>query len=229
MTATPMMSDPMDFIRLLNLLDEKQMPVETSEFLKMFPLNKSLEFQPSAIRAFQYLMKGKISYLNRSWDPRQFAQPEFHTITTPISHVSHNHDMREKVIQKCKKEALQNDLKNYEQKKEMKIVTKELDILENDFKDVTQEMENELFHAGVGMKGKVKKQYASLKRDIKSRMMSKRKTLRKLKSICAKADKRVKAEYKKCIKNVEKEKKEDTQKTQRYVLENKCKIPGTLL
>lgn len=84
MTATPYTEDPMEVIKLLNLLrkSNEQIPDNFEDFKDLF-----LDEQGNFRHSLPILNKisGYISYLNRSNDLRQFAQPIVKDIRVPIS------------------------------------------------------------------------------------------------------------------------------------------------
>ena len=87
MTATPIADDPMEFMCLMNLLigkPEKRFTTNYNQFLNDY-VNKEWEFSEYGKNKFQNTIKGLISYLNRSYDPRQFTQPKFYVVKVPIS------------------------------------------------------------------------------------------------------------------------------------------------
>lgn len=84
MSATPYTDDPMHLIKLLNLLrpTRSQLPDTYDEFTKKY-LNEKGLFKNKL--DFMSSISGYISYLNRSGDVRQFAQPIVTDITVPMS------------------------------------------------------------------------------------------------------------------------------------------------
>jgi hypothetical protein len=84
MTATPYSEDPMQMIKLLNLMRPRsdQFPVDYDEFKETY-LNTNGHFAEPL--AFMSKVSGYISYLNRESDVRQFARPIVETIEVPIS------------------------------------------------------------------------------------------------------------------------------------------------
>jgi hypothetical protein len=86
MTATPYTSEPMDLIRLLNLLrsPDTALPEDFEEFSKTY-LNDRGDFTVKTKYQFLNAIAGYISYLNREKDARQFAYPVFENITVPLS------------------------------------------------------------------------------------------------------------------------------------------------
>ena len=86
MTATPITTDPMEIIKLVNLCKpiEKQMPVHFDDFTKEYLNSKTIRFTPSGLKKYFDNISGIVSYLNREKDARQFAQPIIHSIQTPL-------------------------------------------------------------------------------------------------------------------------------------------------
>lgn len=86
MTATPYTTDPMDLIKLLNMLrnDTEQLPEIFEEFAIKY-LNKDGMFTKQGTVKFLNEITGYISYLNRENDIRQFAYPIISDVLVPIS------------------------------------------------------------------------------------------------------------------------------------------------
>ena len=72
-----MSATPVGFTRLLNLLDYDD--IFKQEYIKDF------KFTEAGKKLFVNKLTGKISYLNRMKDKRQFAQPVLRSIMVPIS------------------------------------------------------------------------------------------------------------------------------------------------
>jgi len=85
MTATPITKDPMELIKLLNLCKpiEQQLPVDFYAFKEKF-LNQEGVFTEANKMRFLNDIAGYVSYLDRSNDIRQFAQPKLHYINTNL-------------------------------------------------------------------------------------------------------------------------------------------------
>lgn len=83
MTGTPIEEDPMDLIKLINLINHKQLPTKYDEFHRIFL--KDNEFTHDGAKDFREHVKRCVSYLNRRFDARQFAQTMFHKIDVPLS------------------------------------------------------------------------------------------------------------------------------------------------
>ena len=86
MTATPITSNPMELIKLLNLckLPHEQMPETFLEFSNEY-LNEEGDFTHDGREKYKNEITGIISYLNREFDVRQFAQPIIETILTDFT------------------------------------------------------------------------------------------------------------------------------------------------
>jgi hypothetical protein len=86
MTATPYTTNPMDMMKLVNLMKEpdEQLPVVFNDFYKD-NLADDGSFSTAGKRFTANALTGYISYLNRSNDARQFAYPIFHQELVPMS------------------------------------------------------------------------------------------------------------------------------------------------
>lgn len=86
MTATPYTNDPMELVKLLNLLKPKgnQIPDDFDVFADTY-LNEDGTFTKKGHMTFLNEIAGHISYLNREKDARQFAQPIVMQVKVPIS------------------------------------------------------------------------------------------------------------------------------------------------
>jgi DNA ligase (NAD+) len=86
MSATPITDNPFNFVKLMNLTSEKDIEEEPDKFIKTYLDNEtSLKFTDNGKKKFIEDVSGRISYLNRTKDIRQFAQPVIHNINVPIS------------------------------------------------------------------------------------------------------------------------------------------------
>jgi hypothetical protein len=85
MTATPIQTDPMELIKLVNLfkMPSRQMPDNFEVFSEEY-LNSEGFFKPEGLHKFRNETAGHISYLNREKDARQFSQPVVSIIQTDI-------------------------------------------------------------------------------------------------------------------------------------------------
>jgi hypothetical protein len=84
MTATPYTSDPMDLIKIINLMKETEMPESFEEFKKEY-LDDNSMFTDDGAREYLDNITGYISYLNREKDARQFAYPVFYKVFSKLS------------------------------------------------------------------------------------------------------------------------------------------------
>lgn len=86
MTATPITENPMELIQLLNLckLPDEQMAENFSEFSEIY-LDEEGTFTKSGETKYANEIAGIVSYLNREFDVRQFAQPEINFVYSQIS------------------------------------------------------------------------------------------------------------------------------------------------
>ena len=85
MSATPITDDPYNFIPLLNLTSNKDIIEDPEEFTKKYLNKETLEFTEKGKSNFKEEIVGRISYLNRMKDIRQFTQPIIHNVNIPIS------------------------------------------------------------------------------------------------------------------------------------------------
>ena len=75
MTATPITEDPMSCIKLMNMLENKEQITENYEEFKKIYCHEDGTIIDERITTLMNKLSGKISYLNRSNDIRQFAYP----------------------------------------------------------------------------------------------------------------------------------------------------------
>lgn len=96
MTATPYTDDPMDMIRLLNMLKEKdeQMPETFEEFQRVY-LDEEGKFTNSGKDKLLDDLTGYISYLNREKDVRSFAYPVVNNIHVDLSRYEFVNELNE--------------------------------------------------------------------------------------------------------------------------------------
>ena len=231
LTATPVTEQPMNTIKLLNLLDENQMPETSFDFLKQFPVNNGLKFTKKSKKYFKELIKGKISYLNRTQDNRYFATPNFKIITSnisttlPKSVIEEYNNLKEKCTEKYQKELLKY---NYTEQIEKK--ANQISNLQNNLDIVDTEMKNKLEDAVYGTKKQIRKKYTQRKKQIRNNMNGHKKTFRKLRKEWNKIYLGIERNKTKCIKEIQKQyNKESKEKIQKNVLINKCKVSEDLL
>lgn len=131
MTGTPYTKDPMEIIKLLNLMRpaSKQLPSQFKHFSKIY-LDNNGSFTPSGIEKFQNEISGYISYLNRSQDARNFAYPIIKDIFVPLTDTNKT-QLDKNIIELNERiKRLQND-KNCKQNK----IDNELEILKQKYKN----------------------------------------------------------------------------------------------
>jgi len=78
LTATPILNNPMSLLSLMNLIMEKheRFEINIDDFMAEFPLfSEKPKEKEDAEKDFIERITGKISYLNREKDGRQFARP----------------------------------------------------------------------------------------------------------------------------------------------------------
>jgi len=85
MTATPITENPMELIQLLNLckLPDQQMPETFIEFSEEY-LDEVGNFTSSGENRYANEINGIVSYLNREFDVRQFAQPKVEFVLSEL-------------------------------------------------------------------------------------------------------------------------------------------------
>jgi hypothetical protein len=87
MSATPYTSDPMELIKLLNLLQDStdKLPASFEEFQQVFLDENTGAFTEEGKDLFYEKINGQISFLDRGSDAREFAQPRVSLVTVPLS------------------------------------------------------------------------------------------------------------------------------------------------
>lgn len=115
MTATPYTSDPMDLMRLLNLIRpmNNKLP-ETFEDFSAVYLKEDGTFTQHGKDQFYEELSGYISYLNREKDIRSFSYPIKHDIHVPMSSYEYM-DLLEPFL--ATKEKYNMELENYKSNK----------------------------------------------------------------------------------------------------------------
>ena len=85
MTATPITGNPMELVKLINLLKplDKHMPEQFQEFSDKY-LNEEGRFTVRGEREYLDDIAGYVSYLNREKDARQFSQPIVKFVNSPL-------------------------------------------------------------------------------------------------------------------------------------------------
>ena len=98
MTATPITTDPMEIIKLVNLCKplNSQLPTHFDDFTKKYLNPDTIKFTPTGLKKYYDDIAGVVSYLNREKDARQFAQPIIKHIKTPLIDIQdvYDYDLR---------------------------------------------------------------------------------------------------------------------------------------
>jgi hypothetical protein len=86
MTATPITTNPMEMVQLLNLCKPigEQMPTDFDDFSTKYLTEDTGKFSAPGIKLYLDDTAGYVSYLNREKDARQFSQPVLHQIRVPL-------------------------------------------------------------------------------------------------------------------------------------------------
>lgn len=86
LSATPMVENPLELIKLFNLLiPKKSERFNVQNFESEYLDPKSGKFTKENIGVFKNKIKGLVSYLDLSHDPRRFTQINYHEVMVPIS------------------------------------------------------------------------------------------------------------------------------------------------
>ena len=87
MTATPYSKDPLEMVKLINLLKEnkEQLPTTFDEFSQVFLNGRDGTFTKEGNELFLDQISGLVSYLDRGSDAREFAQPLIQIVRVPLS------------------------------------------------------------------------------------------------------------------------------------------------
>ena len=130
MTATPYTNNPMDLIKIINLMKEEneEIPEDFNAFKEQL-LDINNKFTDKGSKYFLDNISGYISYLNRERDARQFAYPVFYKILVEMSETSNN-EINNKLLELGKINntllTLQEKLKNSVDKIEKKNIKEEI-------------------------------------------------------------------------------------------------------
>lgn len=134
MTATPFTNNPMELVQLLNLCRPKEdaLPTDFDAFADAY-LNPDGHFSDAGGAMFRDRVTGHISYLNRAFDPRQFAQPVRHMVHAPLSRLHTEFSSVKELVTKT-----ENDIKklNHQEKFNNKQAKNAADQIERQTKDV---------------------------------------------------------------------------------------------
>ena len=205
MTGTPVTEDPMSFVRLLNLtMKGEQFPVEYDAFVKEY-MSGANEFTKAGKRKFQEKAKGLISYLNKRYDPRQFAQPVFHPVNVPMT--VHEPEFKMEECLAPARAELAACQRPEPSDPELEELTKDKALLESDIQDTTDRLKNDKLNAV--LKDRLKTQKAALKvlkANIRTRKAAFTRSHKAWKANDKKCTSAFKKQEKTCKKEVDKQK-----------------------
>jgi hypothetical protein len=90
MTATPITTNPLEMIQLLNLCKPigEQIPTDFDDFSTRYLSEDTGKFSALGMKLYLDDIAGHVSYLNREKDARQFSQPVLHQIRVPLVKMS---------------------------------------------------------------------------------------------------------------------------------------------
>lgn len=100
MTATPITTDPMEIVKMVNLCKslDGQLPTHFDDFTKKYLNPDTNKFSPAGLERYCNDIVGVVSYLNREKDARQFAQPIIHHIKTPLVSLRDVYDYDSRIL-----------------------------------------------------------------------------------------------------------------------------------
>lgn len=204
MTATPFLEDPKDFIKLFNLIigdPNERIDENMDVFATKFKLTNNLEFKKDGIEKLKKIFQGKISFLDRRYDPRQFTQPVFHKISSKMSIPQTSFNEAKAICEEEFKISLedcknieQTNIQKYSEEKE-KQFEKELEgllemeknlgfTLDELVKKIEEETSNRDFtvsNAPRGTKQEIRKQFSIKINNFKTKLSELKTELKKLK------------------------------------------------
>ncbi|QOI90301.1 hypothetical protein QKU58_gp030 [Pyramimonas orientalis virus] len=197
MTGTPIADDPMEFLKIMNLVMKKdKFPTTFDEFKGEFLANNN--YTSKGKKEFQKRTKGLISYLDRRFDPRQFTQPVFHKKPVRMSIAKGNDEQciqnAENRYTNCLKTVVVPDdstLNNYKNNK----IT-----MEQEIKQLQEELKNDKKNGNLKSLIALKKNNLKF---IKTQIASEKK-------LFLKEEKEAKAMNRECVKDKKKEIKKCT-------------------
>lgn len=118
MTATPYTKEPIEMVKLINLLREEPLPDTYDAFAERF-LNSDGTFTTKGKVDYMNEVAGYVSYLNRELDARQFAQPSIHRMLVPMSQRKLDVSSKADITRKYKElsEALEHEVEDSKDEK----------------------------------------------------------------------------------------------------------------
>ena len=173
MTATPITEDPLELIKLINLMKpiREQMPTNFDDFSNIYLDNEGKFTENGRVRYLNDIA-GYISYLNREKDARQFAQPIIKSINTPIiTDIEQAKRFDKKIVRDVMSSDI-NELKNQIIENNNKLKGELSEVNENMFsflkKEVCNGLENKsLKQCETVVKHNIKQMVAEAKEEIK--------------------------------------------------------------
>jgi len=173
MTATPITEDPLELIKLINLMKpiREQMPTNFEEFSNVY-LDNDGKFTENGRERYLNDIAGYVSYLNREKDARQFAQPIIKSIHAPIiADIEQAKRFDKKIVRDVMSSDI-NELKNQIIENNNKLKGELSEVNENMFsflkKEVCNGLENKsLKQCETVVKHNIKQMVAEAKEEIK--------------------------------------------------------------
>jgi hypothetical protein len=96
MSATPITADPMEMIKLLNLIITEPKYRFKLDTFKSHYLDKYGKFTKQGLITFRDRIKDLVSYIDMSKDPRKFAQIQLTNVVVPISEPTYDTDFEKR-------------------------------------------------------------------------------------------------------------------------------------
>jgi hypothetical protein len=173
MTATPITEDPLELIKLINLMKpiREQMPTNFEEFSNIY-LDNDGKFTDDGRERYLNDIAGYVSYLNREKDARQFAQPIIKSINAPIiSDIEQAKRFDKKIVRDVMSSDI-NELKNQIIENNNKLKGELSEVNENMFSFLKKEICNGLEKKSLKqcetvVKHNIKQMVAEAKEEIK--------------------------------------------------------------
>jgi hypothetical protein len=216
MTGTPIADEPIEFIKLMNLIMKKdKFPTSFNEFKDEFMDGNN--YSTKGRKEFQQRTKGLISYLDRRFDPRQFTQPVFHK--KPVRMSIANDD---------KEQCMKNAANNYSNCLEKVIVPDNSNL--NNLKEDKERVEQEIAQLKIDLNNDKKntniKSLIALKKEnlkfIRQEIVKQNKTIRNEKKLQTSQERACKKEMRTSEKKCETGLKKRKEYFQNLVIKN-CK------
>ena len=229
MTATPVANDPMEVIRLFNLMERdesKRFPVDYTKFQEQY-LDSNGLFRPETKAGFMDRVGGYVSYLNREGDPTNFSQPIYHTIKVDLA-PTNSVDLK-KGLADCQQQfgsevqQYQSELQEFifEAKDQIRDLTidqrAEISRLQHELSAAPRHEKSSLR----SFIAQTKRNHNNAKREIRQRHNSRKKQLQQ--SIVT-----TKAQQRECVREIRQQAKESANNIdQTNMIRNRCKVSDT--